>query len=202
MAERNITLTDCSAADLAGHCTEMTAWKVLSDVATELKDGDTSRLISPSAIRIADNGCFVLTSQTDAAGQSSIYEAPEAINSQRTANSAVWSLAASIFYMVMGCNVMNGKGGAAQHRQSKVPYMRTEMPELSELIQQCLHYNPAQRPTLQTLVETAAIHYKQWQTTVSRGPQFKKAVQQDAADDASTAPDFWPEEMNCELTNS
>jgi len=192
----DMTLTNCSAADLAGHCTEMTAWKVLSDIATATSaDGDAG-VVTPAAIRIADNGQFVLTPETGSAEMLSIYEAPETRDGVRTAQSTVWSIAASVFYLVMGCNVMNGKGGAAQHKQSKVPYMRTEMPELSELIQQCLHYNPQQRPTLQNVAEAAATHYKQWTDVIRRGPQFKKSDQQAVNTGNAHEPDFWPEEMS------
>jgi hypothetical protein len=189
MKQEEKILTHNTAADLSGHCTEMTAWQMVRDLAQQTTSRTDICSVSPTTVAIAEDGTFVLTSSGEQ--QNRIYQAPEgALDHQ----SAVWSLGATVFFVVMGCNVMNGKGGAGQHARSKVPYMRSGMPALSELVQQCLQYAPAQRPHLQQVLTTAEKQCQQWAQRVKQGPAFKKAQQQ-GRNDTPESVAFWPEEM-------
>ena len=101
------------AADFAGHCNESTAWKILKEVSDQLllKKEDS---ISPFRIEVTEGGDFSLSECPSAEGEKG-FEAPEAIHGVHAENSLTWSMGASLFYIVMGCQVMNGKGGTNQH---------------------------------------------------------------------------------------
>lgn len=107
---------------------------------------------------------------------------------------ALWSLSATVFRMIMGCNIMNGRGGKAQKETSKLPVMRSEMPALSRLVQQCLDYNPAKRPSIDEVIATAKENLERCKEAMKKGPRMKPetASSASASQADSTA---WPEEM-------
>jgi len=180
-----------SAVELAGHCNELTAWRILKEVSGDLLSNVTAT-VTPAHIEIKDNGGFALSSQGDIVMEG--FVAPEAIKGERTEASTVWSLAASLFYLVMGCQVLNGKGGAAQQESSRLPYMRSTLPKLSELIQHCLNYHPEQRPTLQEINKLAAQQFDLCAEAVKKGPKFKEQPLGTQHQDG-LASSFWPESM-------
>lgn len=181
------------ASDIAGHCNEPTAWQILMEVSQQLIERK-QLIVNPFIFEIEEDGHFMLlSSETQLSG----FDAPEAIDGQHTETSAVWSLGASLFHIVMGHQVMNGKGGAGQSENSKLPYMRSEWPVMSELVQQCLRYQPSQRPTLQQILNKATEQHNRCKEEVRRGPKFKKVT--DLADATINAADdmaFWPEAMH------
>lgn len=183
------------ASDLAGHCNELTAWRILRDVSDTLLT-NTSLPVSPYLIEINDDGGFSIT-QTTGPTDTGGFAAPEQVKGTATEASAVWSLAASVFYIVMGCQVMNGKGGTAQHETSKLPYMRSALPLLSETIQQCLQFHPELRPSLREINTLATRQFDLCNDIVKKGPKIQeKKSQQDAAGTISGMElDFWPEVM-------
>lgn len=180
------------AIELAGYCNELTAWRLLRDVSADLLKLASS--VSPALIMVQDDG-FVLEraeGPVDLGG----FEAPEVKGGAQTEASAVWSLAASVFYLVMGCQIMNGKGGKGQHAGSKVPYMRSEFAKMSELVQQCLQYRPELRPSAKEVNEIASEQYKKCVEAVSRGPKFReKADTADKDKNIDNELAFWPEPM-------
>lgn len=188
MTERTIY-----ASDIAGHCTEVAAWRLIHDIALEMQNGDDLAVIKPSLIVIREDGGFTLEKPV---GEVAVdgFDAPECSQKARTAESAVWSLGATVFYVMMGCQVMNGKGGIKQTAQSRIPYLRHGMPALSELTQRCLHYNPLQRPALDEIVSIATENLKRCEAQIHDGPAFKKA-ETESAQKAGGADGFWPEEM-------
>ena len=182
------------ASDIAGHCNEPTAWQILKEV-SELLIKCKQMIANPFIIEIEGNGHFaLLPAETQAAG----FDAPEVDNTHRTEASVVWSLGATLFYVVMGRQVMNGKGSAGQSETSKLPYMRSEWPELSEWVQSCLRYQPSLRPDLQKILDKASEQHGRCMEEIRRGPKFKKKPENavdgmiNAADDMA----FWPESMH------
>ena len=181
-------------SDLAGHCNEPTAWQILKEVSQQQIERKPS-LVNPFIIEIEENGRFtLLPAETQVLG----FDAPEVDGTHRTEASAVWSLGATLFYIVMGRQVMNGKGGAGQSENSRLPYMRSEWPLMSELVQQCLRYHSSQRPSLQHILDKATEQYNQCMEEVRRGPKFKKASDFafDGSNNATNDMAFWPEAMH------
>ena len=174
-------------ADIAGYGSEMTAWQLLADIATQLADAPTGALrLGPEDIVIVDGRFQVAPERQPQV--SPVYDAPEGPSGPA---SAAWSLGAAAFYLVMGSHVMNGHGGPAQRAASPLPYMRSSMAELSELVQRCLHYNPAERPSL---AEVAAVAKERL-----KGFPLARKLRADA-DDRAAAPtppptEVWPEKM-------
>ena len=182
-------------SDLAGHGNELTAWQILKEVSQQAIERQQF-VINPFVIEISDDGHFHLASTQE---QHAGFAAPEiAPSSQKQYDEAntVWSLGATVFFVVLGQLVMNGKGGLAQTKTSKLPYMRNEWPRLSELVQQCLNYAPQLRPTLKTIWETATHEIERCQNDVKRGPKFK-ALPTDSNSSLEHEQDFafWPESM-------
>ena len=181
-------------SDIAGHCNEPTAWQILREVSKQQIERKQS-LINPFIIEIEEDGCFTLLSaETQVLG----FDAPEVDGAHRTEASAVWSLGATMFHIVMGHQVMNGKGGAGQSENSRLPYMRSEWPLMSELVQQCLRYHPSQRPSLQYILDKATEQYNRCMEEVRRGPKFKKTSDFtfDGSINATDDMAFWPETMH------
>ena len=189
------------AVELAGHCDEITAWRFLKDMSEALSSNSTSP-ITPCQIEIKEDGGFALTSKPGAVTLEG-FEAPETANGTRNEASAVWSLAASLFYLVMGCQVMNGKGGAGQNASSKLPYMRSTLPLLSELVQRCLNYHPERRPSLQEVHQLATQQHDICMETVKRGPKFQERNLGDGKTEGGGTQilDFWPEPMQPVIKN-
>ena len=180
------------AIELAGYCNELTAWHIIRDVSANLLEQPGA--VSPELIMVKDDG-FELE-RVDGAVDLGGFEAPEVKGGAQTEASAVWSLAASVFYLVMGCQIMNGKGGKGQHATSKVPYMRSEFAKMSELVQQCLQYRPELRPSAKEVNDIAKDQYEICAEVVNRGPKFREkanTVDKDNKDNNELA--FWPEPM-------
>lgn len=198
-----------TAEGFAGYCDELSAWQMIVDVAQKvlddgcwvMADGQQRMAdISPACVAINGSG-FTLVSLPDR--HDDAFDAPEIINSkasspdsQHSASSsaAVWSLGATVFRMVMGCNIMNGRGGKAQKATSKLPVMRSEMPALSRLVQQCLDFDPNKRPAMKDVLATAKKNLERCRKEQEKGPRMKpetasstSAVQTDSS--------LWPEEM-------
>lgn len=180
------------AVELAGYCNELTAWRILRDVSGDLLS--QTGPVSPSLIKVNDDGFDLSREQGDV--DTGSFEAPEVSRGSRSEASAVWSLAASVFYIVMGCEVMNGKGGKGQHATSKVPYMRSEFAKMSDLVQRCLQYRPEVRPSMKEVNEIATEQYNICVEVISRGPKFREkptTVADDTTIDKELA--FWQEPM-------
>lgn len=180
------------ASELAGFCNESTAWQLLKELSTTLIN-EGVRPVNPYCIEINDDGHFSLMSPEIADYPD--FNAPEANGQKPNGPNIVWSLAATVFYIVMGCQVMNGKGGKGQKESSKLPYMRSEWPELSELVQQCLHFHPERRPSLHEINEKAIQHYQRRLDEIKKGPKLKMADKTSTTETSKQEISFWPETM-------
>lgn len=118
------------------------------------------------------------------------FTAPEA-HKCYTAACDIWSLGATLFYLFMGCHVFNGLGGVAQHENSPLPYMRKTLPELSELVQQCLAYKPEQRPDAQFIHKLSSTKVDEGLKQSSVRAIKKVKIQSKQVQKVS----FWPDEM-------
>lgn len=181
-------------SELAGHCNELAAWQILKEVSKAFSRMGLRR-IDPYCIEIGDDGHFSLSSETELAKHNG-FDAPEAAGSQMAESGVVWSLGATVFFVVMGCQVMNGRGGKGQHESSKLPYMRSEWPEMSELVQQCLQFNPVRRPSLQQIHDKALQQHQRCTDEIRKGPKLKTTgktttTETDLGQDLA----FWPETM-------
>ena len=181
-------------AEIAGHSNEATTWLLLKEVSADLLE---HRLcpIDPYRITIADEGHFSLTRNDTAAHEG--FDAPEYAEGQPTEKEVVWSLGATAFFIVMGRQVINGKGGKGQQEHSRLPYLRSAWPELSELVQHCLRYDPMQRPSLQEVHDKAEQQYERCAIEIQHGPKLKEsdspATKECDSCDLELA--FWPEAM-------
>lgn len=119
------------------------------------------------------------------------YQAPEAAAHRIAPASDVWSLGASVFHLFMGVPVFCGLGGRAQTSQSPIPYMRKECKALSQLISDCLRYDPAERPTAEHVANLAETQLRKWPNRAAIRP--KRATQ--TAQSAVPTECFWPGEM-------
>lgn len=177
-------------ADIAGHCNEPTAWRIIKQVSDALLEQGPCA-VAPCNVTINDDH-FQLVSTDD--NRCEGFEAPECIASQPTEAGSIWSLGATVFFVVMGRQVMNGEGGKRQKANSKLPYMRSTWPTLSELVQHCLDFNPENRPTVKELNLKAQQECRRCDEEIRRGPKIKTNSTTATTDvQLATETSFWPE---------
>ncbi len=179
-------------AEIAGYGNESTAWRMLMEMSDDLLRQGLAPL-DPFRVVIEEDGHLNL-SRTGQSSSNNGFEAPEWAEDRWTEPGLVWSLGATVFYVVMGRQVMNGKGGRGQQKSSKLPYLRSEWPELSELVQHCLRFDPVQRPSLREIHDIATQHYSRCLDLIRQGPKYKPSETQVQTDEGQE-PDFWPEAM-------
>lgn len=201
-----------SLNNLTGYMKEKDVWMVMHDVGTALHALHLHHIVhhdvKSSNILLRDGHCYLSDfgscieekkttkyDRIESDNSSFRYEAPEVMRNQTVTASDIWSLGATVFHLFMGCHVFNGMGGRNQHEKSPLPYMRKELPELSELVCQCLAFNPSDRPTAQTIVATALEMLEKTNSNdchkTSRPLRLEKQPDWQAKD----SKDFWPEEM-------
>lgn len=172
--ERDIT-------PLAGEIDELTAWRILRDVARQSPLVDTP--ISPHHILIDGSG-FVLSEWSQSHDQK--FTAPEGY-------SASWALAATVFYVFLGCHVFQGLGGKGQTPTAPVPTLRRQLPELSSLLVRCLDFNPENRPTMNEIEAMAENNILRCESCRDEFPPKKSIDSQVIA--TNEIDSYWPEEM-------
>jgi len=190
-----------SVENLAGFVSERTAWQLIRDIASAMvylyEKGLCHGDVQPSNI-LWDGKAFLLgdwgacqrlgDQHVEADLDSYQYCAPEKI---RTEKSDIWSLGASVFFLVMGVPVFSGLGGKAQKKDSDVPLMRKAFPELSSCVKACLSYCPEDRPSAEELCNLAKEQLKRCESEFPVRP-LKPSTQPSASDPHA---DFWPEPM-------
>lgn len=166
---------------LAGEIDGQTAWQMIYDVANQAIDSTTP--ISPEHILI-DGNHFVLSEWSESEDQRFI--APEGY-------SPAWALAATVFYVYLGCYVFQGLGGKGQTATVPIPTLRRELPELSNLIIRCLDFNPAKRPGMHEIAKIAEDNIKRCKSQQNDFPPLKKVSENTITADEIDS--YWPEEM-------
>lgn len=166
---------------IAGEIDELTAWKILRDVALQASKSSTP--ISPSHVFIDGTG-FVLSEWSESLDQR--FVAPEGY-------SEAWALAATVFYVFLGCHVFQGLGGRGQTPASPIPVLRKNLGELSSLIVSCLDFKPAKRPTLAEIADIAEKNIERCNGIKNELP--RKDIYNHNKVTADEIDSFWPEEM-------
>ena len=190
-----------SVDNAAGYYSEQATWKLILDISSAiayLHSGNFCHAdIKPSNILrrdkdffLADFGsCFEMGTNTSAGDVSSyIYSAPE---KNRTSESDIWSLGASVFFLVTGTQVFGGLGGKAQKRDSVIPFLRRSMPELSEFVIRCLAFEPSDRPTAVEAISLAESNLCRLSETKAIRPKRNGVLP-----GRNEYEDFWPETMS------
>lgn len=174
------------ASALAGEVDEMTAWRLLANMAeppAQLSSSSPTPTIQPDHIFI--NGEDFVASPWSSSHDAQ-FEAPDGYD-------PVWALGASVFYLVLGCHVFQGLGGKGQTPSAPIPYLRRDMPELSDLISRCLSFDPKKRPAMEEILEIARRNFNRCASTAPSCPSLKKKENTIAtADELDTA---WPEDF-------
>lgn len=166
---------------IAGEIDELTAWKILKDVALQSQKVKTP--ISPEHVLI-DGNKFILSDWSDSGDERFI--APEGY-------SPVWALAATVFYVYLGCYVFHGLGGKGQTATAPIPILRRELPGLSNLVVKCLDFNPENRPDISEIVQIAEENIRRCEPLQNDFPPLKKIY--DTMITADEIETYWPEEM-------
>lgn len=181
---------ELAVVDLSGCCPEWMAWLIVRDVASFLI-GNGCLQVSPYSVVRKNDGSFAVSTEQDAKS-GHLYLPPEAEVSEA---GCVWSLAATVFRLVMGCDVMSGAGGAAQKQDSPLPYMRASMPDLSELVRRSLSFNPSERPALSEIIEIATKKCDAIAEDSAVIPKCSAVHSQTGAAKTSMSDSSWPERM-------
>lgn len=172
--ERDITA-------LAGEIDELTAWQIMSDVARQAAVLKTP--ISPDHIFI-DGEKFILSEWSESEDRRFI--APEGY-------SPVWALAATVFYVFLGCYVFQGLGGKGQTKTTPIPTLRRELTELSGILIRSLDYNPAKRPVMSEIAIIAEENINRCKSRYDAFPPLKKDSEKIITTDEIDT--YWPEKM-------
>lgn len=166
-----------SVKSIGGEVGEFALWNMLRDISAALavihSKGSAHGSIRPSHILYTGKE-FVITQ-------------PKAMSYYKITDD-IWDVGATIFFMCMGCHVFQGHGRKAQKKDSPLPYMRKSMPELSEIVRNCLDINVKQRPTAEWLFAISNDKLLNW---VPRKREFRRTERHNI----NIATDFWPDEM-------
>lgn len=166
---------------LAGYIDELTAWRLIRDVASEARSSATP--VSPEHIFIDGEG-FTLSPWSESSDPR--YAAPEGYD-------PVWALGATVFYLYLGCHVFQGLGGAGQTATTPVPTLRRQLPRLSRVIADCLNFDTGRRPSLEALCATAESNMDRCGKCQPEFPPLRNETADQNIDDNLEA--VWPEEI-------
>lgn len=168
---------------IAGEIDELTAWQLIHDIAAELMENESNTPISPDHILIDGDG-FVISQWSQSVDAR--FVAPEGYNH-------VWALAASVFYIFLGCHVFQGLGGKGQTRTAPIPVLRRELHALSNLISKCLAFDPSNRPNMSDLLVEAKSNIARCLNEKSEFPPLKSPhTSVVSLDDIDR---YWPDKM-------
>ncbi len=183
----NITLND-----IAGLATEKMAWLLLQSLAT---GWECQRLadITPRDIIVAGEN-YTIQRDTPTVQDIKAYRPPERSTSPDAPSSEaaeIWTLGLLAFYALMGTDIFEHQGGAAQDPETLIPRIGLAhcSQELSDLIYSCLNHDPSKRPTMQQIQAAASIALQQT-------ARLSKRLTDDTGKSYQTSlVNFWPEEM-------
>lgn len=167
------------AEAIAGEIDELTAWRLLRDIAMQAPGIKTP--IMPSHILIDGEG-FRIAEWSESRDYR--FEAPEGY-------SPVWALGASVFYIFMGSHVFHGTGGKGQHASTPVPSMRRGLTALNAVTAGCLSFHPGTRPSLEEIALTAESNMERLKGSRHQERKKKREHYMDTAE----LDRLWPEEM-------
>ena len=173
--------------NIAGYTTERNVWTMLCNLSSSGVDPIKLASLSPIDV-VLDDSSFKLSAEPNSRIHSGSFQAPE-VSKDNLINekSAVWTLGALAFFMLMGVEVFEGKGGSTQTKDTVIPRIGSAhgSAELSKLIMSCLNHEPDKRPPLkdiQKLSEKCMVKSEKPKNTSGK-VYFRSLVK------------FWPEEM-------
>lgn len=194
------------ADGIAGFCSEITSWHFLHDVASGLKvmhqRGFLHNDIQPSNIIISKDH-FIISDLSNSHKLGEISETDSDVSSyafspqewtpkrdKLTFKSDVWSLGASVFNLITGVFIFNGKGGGAQKHDTPLPSISTKDATLSSLVKKCLSFEETDRPSLDEIIYIAKKSIDNY-----KHPSIsKKKISSDCPNN-DTDDEIWPEKM-------
>lgn len=143
---------------IAGYATERTVWQLIQYISDSWTGGG-SVAIQPDLIEVRDEG-FHAVPKVENHKTTCSFSAPERnVNDggKVSEKADVWSVGALAFYVLLGKEIFEGKGGSTQSENTEIPRISTSHCSdiMSDLIYRCLSYEPSLRPTMSELNETA-----------------------------------------------
>lgn len=167
-----------SCSKLIGKMNEDDAWQFIHDVASGLAflhnyqpDPIIHQDIKPDNVMIGPTGKYMITdfgvsthsrsnlrksvgAHYSGAGTVA-YMGPERFSRDKTPIKAsdIYSLGATVFELITGMTPFDEHGGLLQTQGAEIPDLKGDFsPELRFTIRSCMHYNPWDRPSAETLV--------------------------------------------------
>lgn len=151
-------------------------WKYIYEVSSGLSylHEHTPRIIhqdiKPANVLIDDNGNYAITDfgisaemggtdmeSEDENGGTFAYMAPERFveGMPPMPESDIWALGATLYELITGDTPFGNDGGSCQKRNTSIPPIKQNIPDpIKELIYSCLAYNPQDRPSARSIVDT------------------------------------------------
>ena len=186
--KRNITLSQ-----IAGYATERAVWRLLLDLSDYCSDGELCG-VTANDIIVSDSS-FSLDKHRDSidnkAGNFSSPESFYDVSIAKNEASCIWTLGALAFYAITGMDVLEGKGGCTQNKDTNIPRISSAYAteQLSALIRQCLSYSPSERPSRNTILLAAKDALEK-----PASPR-KRLITNNGRSYCTSIVKFWPEEM-------
>lgn len=186
-------MTSITISQIAGYTTENIVWNMLLQLSEYGKKENLQEVLAEDII--VEESKFEIRHFSQKSHEPTCpFAAPETFQATAqslTPKSNVWTLGALAFYAMTGKPIFEGKGGSTQLPETIIPKISSACAsdKLSELIRQCLSYSPAERPTIDEIINTskAAIN-------TPRTPR-PRLVSQSGRQYATSLVKFWPEEM-------
>lgn len=182
---RNNTADRMTAREMAGHATEMGAWRFVHDVSTQLSalhgEGRTHGGVTLGGVRV-EGRTFVLG------------EAHGGV----AAGDDVWQLGACVYELVTGGLPFGGQGREGQRAESPLPVLSESRGSraLSELMASCLAYDSSQRPSAEAIAATSAEELVRCERYFADMENLKYRKPQNRQIRMKTYT-FWPEALMC-----
>lgn len=182
--KRSNTADSITASCLSGHATEVTIWRFVRDLSSQLsdlhKENHAHGEVMLSNVTIEDNRFTLL---------------PPTVNGNSLAND-VWQLGACIYQLVTGEVPFGGQGHSGQSAQSPLPVFSTSKASLamSSLTAKCLAFSEAERISIQVVAAISSQELSRCEQYCADLDHLKYKKPQNRTIRMKTY-DFWPEAM-------
>lgn len=181
---------------MAGYTTERSVWLLIANLSEGWKQGGLAHVAAEDVLLCGGRFRVEASAQkpTALSDPDEAFCAPERFVQEGSGSSEaaeVWTLGALAFYMLMGIHIFEHTGGKTQTAGTPVPRIGSAHcgDALSDLIRQCLAFEPARRPSMEQL-HTAAQRVLQQEVKPS-----KRVVGRSGKAYGASLVTFWPEEM-------